>query len=177
MQSAEAYFKSHLNPHKGRAGFTKIPPFREKSHLSTLPLVIKKESIGKYPSHINPFFIKNNFSYALSQSTVQAHSALGAATYSQAQRCLFLIEDPLWKRVCAEIVNMMGPPSVLKIGNCRLGSLSPQDKIIDLYCPTEEIAQFVEQYAFVILGSLQRYFPALKELRVRTEDLSQEGRS
>jgi len=63
---------------------------------------------------------------------------------------------------------IMGPPSVLKIWNSALGSLSFQDKMIDLYCQTEDVAQFIQCYDFIILGSLQHYFPALKELRVHS---------
>jgi hypothetical protein len=77
-----------------------------------------------------------------------------------------LIKDPLWKHVCTEMIALMGPHYALKIGESKLGPLSPHYKNVELYCPTQEIAKFAEQYAFVILGSLQRYFPAIKELRV-----------
>jgi hypothetical protein len=88
---------------------------------------------------------------------------------AHAKRCISLIEDPLWKHICNEVMHIMGPLSVLKIWNSKLGALSSQDKIIDLYCQTEESAQFVQQYAFIILGSLKYYFPVLKKLRIRSE--------
>lgn len=84
-----------------------------------------------------------------------------------AQYCLSLIEDPLWKFVCTDITDMMGPSAVLKIWNSSLGSFSYQDKTIEVYCHAEEIAQFIRQYSFVILGSLQRYFPAMKDLKIK----------
>ena len=86
--------------------------------------------------------------------------------YSQAKRHLSLIEDPLWKAVCTEMVNMMGPLAVLRMWNSSLGSFSYQHRVMDLYCQTEEIAEFIHQYSFVILGSLQRYFPMIKDLKI-----------
>lgn len=94
---------------------------------------------------------------------------------AQVRHYTSLIEDPLWKHVCIETVKMMGPFSLLKIWYGRLGTFSPQDKAIDFYCQTEETAQFVQQYAFVILGILQRYFPTLKEIRVLRERFIQES--
>lgn len=77
-------------------------------------------------------------------------------------------EDPLWKQVCAEVVSIMGPVA-LQIRQAQLGGLSSRDKTVDLYCQSEDIAQFIQRYDFLILGSLQHYFPALKELRVSRE--------
>ncbi len=83
----------------------------------------------------------------------------------QANMSISLIKDPLWKRLCIEIANVMGPSSVLKIWRCKLGLFSSQESIVDVECPTEEIVQFVQQYAFIIRGCLQQYFPSLKEIR------------
>ncbi|MBP9691886.1 MAG: hypothetical protein KBD90_00960 [Alphaproteobacteria bacterium] len=85
---------------------------------------------------------------------------------SQAEYHLSTIKDPLWKRICSEVVRMMGPLAVLKISECRVGPLSSRERRLDLYCPTEEVAQFVQEYAFVILGEIQQYFPELKELKI-----------
>jgi hypothetical protein len=65
-----------------------------------------------------------------------------------------------------DLLNMMGPSSVLKIWQSKLGDFS-QKKYIDIDCETKETAAFVEQYDFVILGSLERYFPELTQLRIR----------
>lgn len=88
---------------------------------------------------------------------------------SQAKRRNSLIEDPLWDHVCTEVIDIMGPIA-LQIRHVHLGELSSQDKIVDLYCQSEDIAQFLERYDFLILGSLQHYFPALKELRICSAD-------
>lgn len=87
-------------------------------------------------------------------------------TYFQAKQCITLIEDPLWKQVCTECIDMMGPAPVLKIWSSSLGSLTPETKTMDLSCPTKEAAQLIQQYDFVILGMLRRYFPTLNELRI-----------
>ena len=86
--------------------------------------------------------------------------------HSQVKYYLSLINDPLWKKVCRHVEDMMGPLSVVKIWECKLGSFSPEEHYIEIDCKTEEAAQFLKKYAFVILGGLKQYFPALKELKV-----------
>jgi len=78
-----------------------------------------------------------------------------------------LIEDPLWKSVCTEMTDLMGSPPVEKVWDSKLGAFCSESKSINLCCPTDEVAQFVNQYSFLILGSLQRYFPAIKTLKTR----------
>lgn len=87
--------------------------------------------------------------------------------YSQVKHCLSLIKDPLWKSICTEMIEMMGPSAVLKMWDSCLGSFSYQHKTMSIYCQTQKVAQFVRQYSFVILGSLQRYFPMMKDLKVK----------
>ena len=82
---------------------------------------------------------------------------------------LSLIKDPLWKSVCIEMIDTMGSSSVQKIWNSELGSYCSEADAMDLCCPTDETAQFVNQYSFLILGSLQRYFPAIKTLKTKVE--------
>jgi len=84
------------------------------------------------------------------------------------KRCFSFNRDPLWEYVCSEVVNIMGPIA-LQIRRAQLGTFSSRDKTVNLYCQTEEIAQFIQCYDFIILGSLQHYFPALKKLRVSRE--------
>jgi hypothetical protein len=80
-----------------------------------------------------------------------------------------LIEDPLWKSVCTEMTDLMGSSPVQKMWDSKLGTFCSEGKSIDLCCPTDEAAQFVDQYSFLILGSLQRYFPAIKTLKTKVE--------
>ena len=89
---------------------------------------------------------------------------------------LSLIKDPLWKSICIEMIDTMGPSSVQKIWNSTLGSYCSEADAMDLCCPTDETAQFINQYSFLILGSLQRYFPAIKTLKTKVEHASLEVR-
>lgn len=87
--------------------------------------------------------------------------------YNKVKHSLSTIDDPLWKKVCQDVIRMMGLASFLEIWECRLGETSSQDKHINIYCTTEKEAQFIKQYSFVFLGSLKTYFPALKEINAR----------
>ncbi len=95
----------------------------------------------------------------------QDRNSLVSDDHTRAKNCISCIADPLWKNVCMDLLNAMGPASVLKIWKSKLGELSTQDKTFDVTCETEETLEFIQQYDFVILGSLRQYFPALKQLR------------
>ena len=97
-------------------------------------------------------------------SKAQNHEPL-QDDHAKAAHCISQIADPLWKNICMDLLNMMGPASVLKIWKSKLGD--SEDKTLDLNCETEDIAAFIQQYDFVILGSLRRHFPALKQLKVK----------
>ncbi|MDP3446206.1 MAG: hypothetical protein Q8T08_25375, partial [Ignavibacteria bacterium] len=86
----------------------------------------------------------------------------------QAKYYLSLIKDPLWKHVCTEVMDMMGPCCNLKIWESRLGAISLHNKAIEIYCQTEELTRLLQQYDFVVLGGLQKYFPAIKKLIIKT---------
>lgn len=101
----------------------------------------------------------------LSEEKTQDHTSLVSDDHTRAKNCISRIADPLWKNVCMDLLNTMGPASVLKIWKSKLGELSPQDKTFDVTCETEETLKFIQQYDFVILGSLRQYFPVLKQLR------------
>jgi hypothetical protein len=83
--------------------------------------------------------------------------------------CYSLIEDPLWKSVCSEMTDLMGSSPIQKMLDSKLGAFCSESKSINLCCPTDEAEQFVNQYSFLILGSLQRYFPAIKTLKTKVE--------
>jgi hypothetical protein len=126
------------------------------------------------PELIHPL-PKQGFRYSSLQELQERSEIPSDDSHSHAKRCLSLIEDPLWRHVCTDVLTIMGPLSVLKIWDSKLGTLSPQDKMIDLYCKSEEISQFVQRYDFIILGSLKQYFPVLKELRVNSKFFAYEG--
>jgi hypothetical protein len=146
---------------------------RVKSLSTIKPLSRRQRKLPDLPSKRSTSsavitFTKTSPSHAFSQKESQAHSVPVEREYIKAKNYLSMIKDPLWKHICSDVITMMGPASVLKIWNSRLGDVSPQAKDIEIYSQTEEISQFIQQYAFVILGSLKSYFPALKQVRVKT---------
>jgi hypothetical protein len=141
---------------------------------STQTYLSSSTKINKLPpSLVKPLNGNKAFlSYLESQESFQNKEMSADDIQSQAIHCLSLIKDPLWQHVCKDIINLMGPHCVLKIWDSRLGSFSASNQDIDIQCNTEDVAHFVQQYAFVILGSLQRYFPAIKDLQVKINYLS-----
>lgn len=143
--------------------------FSSKRHLdSHLPSLnfITKSSYRNSNTNVTLSFLNQDRSHSCPQEIIQTTNASSKYLHSKATRCIVCIEDPLWKKVCSDVLNMMGPLSVLKIWKSKLGETPSQNKEFDIVCETEEIANFVQQYDFVIITSLQRYFPALKQLRV-----------
>ena len=99
---------------------------------------------------------KSNMAIPPKKDFPQAYPQEDYTDYTKAENCLSQITDPLWQNICADLINMMGPASVLKIWESILGELSLQTEEMDITCKNEVIASFVQQYDFVILGSLQR---------------------
>jgi hypothetical protein len=132
---------------------------------------LNRKNFIKHPTghklNIRFTHLKNNISPIFLQEEAPRHNPLLQDDYANAKNCISRISDPLWQDICRDLLNMMGPSSVLKIWKSTLGEFSSQDKSLDLICETEETLEFMKQYDFVILGSLQRYFPALKELRMK----------
>jgi hypothetical protein len=100
-------------------------------------------SIKKLELKLNLALTKSHSFFNISKNSIQMNQISYEGSESQAQHCLSRIEDPLWKSVCTEMMDVMGPSSVCKIWNGELGSYCSERKSIDLYCPTEEIAQFI----------------------------------
>ncbi|KAB2835705.1 MAG: hypothetical protein F9K49_03240 [Caedimonadaceae bacterium] len=158
MHSTEHYLKSS----DVRLSFKKT--------LSTLSLTPspKKKTRTKKTSSLGASF---KYSSKDLNKPVQVKELLLDIQYAQARRSILLIEDPLWRDICSDLMKTMGSPLVLKIWESQLEDFSAQSQQISLKCKTENTAQFVQQYAFVILGSLQRYFPSVKALEIKIERL------
>ena len=146
------------------ASIIKLSAFRHKkasfpSHLNT-----KKDNIRFFPSGLQLSCVKEScikeISFDSQSQDLQA----------QASRCIALIDDPLWRHVCTEVLPLMGPLSVLQIWKSKIGIFSPQHKAIDIDCQTEKKALFLQQYDFVILGILKKYFSSLKSIRIKGPD-------
>lgn len=133
---------------------------------STLSSAESRENLDKIFKEDN----KSRFGSIISQSKnfpqpYYTQTTLSDEEHGTVDNHLSAITDPLWKRICQDILEMMGSASVSKIWKSKLGAISSQDKTLIISCDDEETAAFVQQYDFVILGSLQKYFPALKHLK------------
>ena len=138
--------------------FTNKNIFKIKAYLFLLKKIRPK---------LNPFSSNESLSNTFFKPMPEDKEASIGDIHQQVNHFISLIEDPLWKSICTEMVDMMGASTVLKIYSSRLGSFSHHHKTMELYCQTEEIAQFANQYSFIILGSLQRYFPTVKDLKIK----------
>lgn len=167
MQSYKTYLQSY--GHKVPFNFMKASTFKNKAFVSTSCSTIKNGSLKKYSPTLTLVSSQNALPSLCLQKLLPPKKSLMENPHVQAEQCMALIEDPLWKRICVEFLAMMGPSSLLKIWKMALGPLSPQCTIVYLNCQTKEEAEFIQKYSFVILGSLQVYFPSVKSLIVRSE--------
>ena len=162
MEAFEAYLQIHPSVHYASVPLIKSKASKNNTHLSPLRRCQSKPKLSV--SKHDPY-------HEFGQKLLNSDQISFEEAYSEAKYRLSLIEDPLWKSVCTEMVDMMGPLAVLKMWNSSLGLFSHQHKTMDLYCQTEEIVQFICQYSFVVLGSLQRYFPMMKDLQVKIKPI------
>jgi hypothetical protein len=135
--------------------------------VQNLRLVTVKRRNKDLTPHTIPLILNKNPLYQSVQRKVQNSSDVVDESRSQVKYYLSLIDDPLWKKVCRHVESMMGPLCAIKIWECKLGSFSPEEENIEIDCKTEEAAQFLRKYAFVVLGGLKQYFPALKKLKIK----------
>ena len=135
------------------------------SNLNSSPRSTGNDFRGMKKPSLRASLSKENCSSVGPHQNIQHQSTIIEKDHAQVAHCLSSIEDPLWKHVCRDVIHMMGAESFFKIWNSTLGSVHSQDQSLDIHCHTEETAEFIQQYDFVILGSLQSYFPALKELK------------
>lgn len=152
--------------------------FSPNTHVMLNPFIKGKSTTSSYSTKklgLGPSFKvnisspKKSPSFEILRKSTQTGKIPFEDSKSQAEQSLSLIEDPLWKSVCNEMTDLMGSFSVEKVWDSKLGTFCSEGKSIDLCCPTDEAAQFVNQYSFLILGSLQRYFPAIKTLKTKVE--------
>lgn len=167
MQSYKTYLQSY--GHKVPFNFMKASTFKNKAFIPTSCSTIKSGSLKKYRPTLTLVSSQNALPSLCSQKLLPPKKGLTENPHVQAEQCISLIEDPLWRRICVEFLAMVGPSSLLKIWKMKLAPLSAQYKIAYLNCQTKEEAEFIQTYSFVVLGSLQTYFPAVKRLVVRSE--------
>lgn len=157
MHTIEPYFQSPPNIYDP---FIKTKIFKSKA---------SSPSIKKLELKLNISFPRKSSFFEISRDSTHINQVSPEGSKLQAKYCLSCIEDPLWKSVCSEMADLMGSSPVEKVWGSKLGTFCSEGKSIDLCCPTDEAAQFVDQYSFLILGILQRYFPTIKTLKTKVE--------
>ena len=134
---------------------------------SFLPSALSLNKKKKNQASLNFSLLITETSHVSQKKPAQSEEFLLDILYVQARKFVSLIEDPLWKNICSEVIKIMGPLSVLKIWESCLGAFAAQDPLMEIHCKNEDTAQFFQQYAFVILGNLQNYFPSIKCLKIK----------
>ena len=166
MQNIQTHLPSYEETQKLPRSQRKILDADNASLLSS-HAYIKEEFVTKQKSNLTLSSTKQHSAYLFSHKSSQKEKISVDDIQPLANHYISLIEDPLWKRVCSEVARIMGPFSILKLWGSQLGTFSAQSQAIDIQCKTKDEAQFVQQYAFIILGSLQCYFPTVKNLKVK----------
>jgi hypothetical protein len=71
------------------------------------------------------------------------------------------IKDPLWQKICLELLSILGPIAFGDLWKINLTSVSSDGKKVYLSCTSEVTAKRVETYHFVIIDVLRKFYPAL----------------
>ncbi|MBY0271882.1 MAG: hypothetical protein K2X02_00490 [Alphaproteobacteria bacterium] len=80
---------------------------------------------------------------------------------SEAHCRISQIEDPLWQKICLELLSILGPIAFGDLWKINLTSVSSDGKKVYLSCTSEITAKRVETYHFVIIDALTKFYPAL----------------
>jgi hypothetical protein len=161
MDPVNIYLVSQPETFKGLSDKLGAQTHRENN----LNVISDQQLVNASSYYISSLLFRKKLVHRLTENSPKNDVQLNNDLHPQAKLLLSHIKDPLWKKICFEVGKMMGTFAVQKIWNSKLGSFCPEDNVVDLCCPSEETAQFINQYSFLILGSLQHYFPAIKTLK------------
>lgn len=79
----------------------------------------------------------------------------------EADKGISQIQDPLWQRVCIDILKVLGPIAFKDLWKTNFLSISPEGRRAHLTCPTHDIAETIEKYHFVVIEALKKFYPSL----------------
>ena len=71
------------------------------------------------------------------------------------------ITDPLWQKICRELLEILGPLAFSDLWKIQLVAISSDGKKVFLSCSSEETAKVIENYHFVLIDVLKKFYPAL----------------
>lgn len=89
---------------------------------------------------------------------------------AQAEEGLLKIQDPLWYRICVDIFQTLGPIAFKDLWKTKLVGISSEGKRAFLSCPNEHIAMALDQYHFVIIGALKKFYPSVSVVETEISD-------
>lgn len=88
----------------------------------------------------------------------------------EAEEGIAQIQDPLWRRVCVDILNILGPVAFKDLWRIKLTTVSPQGKRAYFECPNQDIAATIEHYHFVIIDALKKFYPFLSSIEAEVSE-------
>jgi len=138
----------------------------EKNHkewISSLDWLLVSEGIVKFP--IGPF--ENHMS--ISKDTIPSDRPFDKYK-AEAEEGISQIQDPLWRRVCLDALQILGPVAFNDLWKSKLITVSPKGKIAYLTCPNQSIVEKIEQYHFVIIAALKKFYPYLSSLEIELRE-------
>ncbi|HUX80534.1 MAG TPA: hypothetical protein VMW10_12445 [Alphaproteobacteria bacterium] len=106
----------------------------------------------------------------LNKSSFTETTLLNCTTEAEAEAGIAQIQDPLWRRVCLDVLRTLGPVAFKNLWKTNLMSVSPRERRACITCPTKDIAKTVENYHFVIMGALKKFYPFLFSIETEISD-------
>lgn len=96
----------------------------------------------------------------------------------EAEEGISRIQDPLWRRVCVDILQVLGPIAFKDLWKSKLITVSPQGRKIHLACPDQAIVDTIEKYHFVIMAAFKKFYPFLSsiEMEISKDKLEKQQR-
>jgi len=132
---------------------------QNENYIFSQPLPLNQEYAGSIT-------INDQLTYTdLPASTLYLSDSLPKALLdsyeSEAHYGISQIEDPLWQKICLELLSILGPIAFADLWKINLTSVSSDGKKVYLSCTSEITAKRVETYHFVIIDVLRKFYPAL----------------
>lgn len=111
------------------------------------------------------------------QNTPQEKNSLLSAPLPddarEAEEGISQVQDPLWQKVCIDILRTLGPLAFKNLWKANLIYVSHETKKAYFICPTRDIAASLQRYHFVIIGVLKKFYPFLMSLNIEVKEEGQ----
>lgn len=88
----------------------------------------------------------------------------------EAEEGISRIQDPLWHRVCVDILQVLGPIAFKDLWKSKLITVSPKGRRVYLACPNQAMVETIEKYHFVIIAALKKFYPFLSSIEMEINE-------